>query len=239
MSNQPPYTSYVLPLSIPEQIATLCRHWPKLDPQPALNFFETVCSQASLPDWVEGWFAIVRPKFFGATSAADLQPVLDALSRDRNGQFRNFCPPITAHQEHCAEQCSQERPATGSNWKLPHWPSHSDIQFIPAQFGKKYLGTSACQSCASMSIYEIGLSTRTLSLMLLTHPHRLIAPQDPWILCAKDRCPSPFDKHVFDNVPDFFWAEGQLGLDVMYMCDANPRFCTPSMFRPENLLGLC
>lgn len=184
------YSGYQKPKSVEGQIDIIRSHWPSLDPDPALRYMREVYPTLKLPGWVEGPFALVRPKNLychdGSLSREfgketnQLAEVLEALRESRDTGVRFGNSKFVPHDIHRTKSL---------HWTwLPRLTKQQpgDILIVPAQFGLRHRGRSIRRAREMFGRNEFGLDAFMVGTMLLTHPERLQHNRDLEIDCAGD-----------------------------------------------------
>lgn len=190
-------SGYTKPVEITDQVDILRSHWPSLNPGAALHYYRKVYPTIQYPRWVEGPFALIRPGFFSDKYGEELEEVLKAIKKDRNGKFYNWREGQTGPQ-----YLRQTAKAARAFQKLGDEQKDHDILVVPAQFGLRHRGRSVRRARAIMNSSEFGLGAFAVGIMILTHPERLKHFDDLWIDCAGDEY-SPAADGVFSNAPVF------------------------------------
>jgi hypothetical protein len=157
------------PIPIQDQVRGFLHIWPTLGGDGLMEYFNRKAKDKSLPDWVEGWFAVPNPKFFGRQDP--LTEMLKPL--ERRGLMNQIHPDLVrrkgsaaALQQYLGEQ------------------EGNDLLCFPAQFGMRNAG----QKWSDELLHEnsVALGVYEVAAMLIVHEDRLTSPFDLQIGCAGD-----------------------------------------------------
>ncbi len=205
-SNYGYLSGYVKPVSIADQIDILRGHWPTLNPDAAIRYATEVYPTLQLPEWVEGPFALIRPKFFSEVYGEELEEVIKALKKARRGKVVNY-----REGELDDQHLRQAVRTTTMFERIMEQQPGSDILVVGHQFGIRHRGRSVRRAREVFIGQEFGGTGKNVGTMLLTNPIRLQHLDDLWIDCAGDEFSYDADG-VFGEAPYWGFSDGPLRL---------------------------
>lgn len=181
--------------SVQEQVKAL----QELDPFKNLDASHvSKLAGGKLPDGAEGWAVI--PKYLKMTESYHeaLEFALHLLAADR--KFRNRL--ATREGELTTEKDLRLAEKTGkAHAKLDEQPG--DFWVFPFQFGLSHRGRSVRRARVLFTDNEFGLGAYEAAVLLLTHPNRIIGPDQLYVDCAGVEY-APGVEYVPDADGDFF-----------------------------------
>lgn len=203
-------SGYKKPIEITGQIDILRAYWPDLNPDKAIAYMRDVYPTLQLPSWVEGPFALIRPGFFSNKYGEELEEVLKALKKARNGKFVNYCEGKIG-PEHLIQT---DESLVAMAYIIARQPD-SDIIIVPEQFGIGHRGRSVRRAGVYIknTPLEFGEGSKNIGTMILTHPNRLARFDDLWMDCPGDRYRPDADGD-FCYAPYFSFNGGHVKFDT-------------------------
>ena len=208
-------SGYTKPVAVTDQVDILRGYWPRLNPDSVLQYYREVYPSFELPGWVEGPIVAIRTGFFSDNYGEELEEVLKALKKARDGELYNC-----REGQLGAEYLRQSERTQAKLRVLTERQWGSDLLILPAQLGIRHRGRSVRRARETMSASEFGLGSAITGTAILTNPIRLTQYDDLWIDCAGDEY-SPDADGVFGGAPfvSFDDDEVKFGADEVEYCD--------------------
>ncbi|HLC43677.1 MAG TPA: hypothetical protein VJK08_00925, partial [Patescibacteria group bacterium] len=166
--------------------------------------YREVYPSFELPGWVEGPIVAIRTGFFSDNYGEELEEVLKALKKARDGKLYNC-----REGQLGAEYLRQSERTQAKLRVLTERQWGSDLLILPAQLGIRHRGRSVRRARETMSASEFGLGSAITGTAILTNPIRLTQYDDLWIDCAGDEY-SPDADGVFGGAPCFDLGGGKV-----------------------------
>lgn len=195
-------SGYTKPVSIEDQIDILRSHWPTLNPDGAIRYMREVYPSLRFPSWVEGPFALICPGFFSEIYGEELEEVLKALAKSRNGKFYNYRAGQLG-----PEYLRQSARTVAMMNRIVEQQPGSDIIIVSEQFGIRHRGKSVRRAREVFVGSEFGEGAKNVGTMILTNPIRLQHYDDLRIDCAGNEF-SPDAGGGFGFAPYFRFSGG-------------------------------
>ena len=212
------YISGYTPNSIAEQVGLLKKFFPSTDlPDGRL-------AERPLPAGAEGWFAIPVWQVVGSNYRDALERVLVKMCESRSGKVKNWL-----RDELDRRFLKESEKTTDAFAQLQRQQNGHQVVILAAQFGLRQRGRSVRRAREVMASQEFGLSTFAASIMLLTHPERLMHYNDLYVVCAGDEY-DPSGNGRSSDVLSFRFGNGQIDLDADWIGAYDPRYSIPSGF---------
>lgn len=196
---------------------------------PGIGYADEKLVEGALPPNAEGWFAIPKWEKIAPTYNEAVQKVLDMIKQTRNGKFYNYRDGQLG-----PERLRQMAKTAGVFQKLGDEQKDHDILVVPAQFGIRHRGRSVRRAREVFASNEFGLGAFAISIMILTHPERLMNYDDLWIDCSGDEYDDPGSDVRFDSAPCFYFSDGGVKFDTGWFGLASDFYGSASGFVPQN-----
>jgi hypothetical protein len=196
---------------------------------PGIGYADEKLVEGALPPNAEGWFAIPKWEKIAPTYNEAVQKVLDMIKQTRNGKFYNYRDGQLG-----PERLRQMAKTAGVFQKLGDEQKDHDILVVPAQFGIRHRGRSVRRAREVFASNEFGLGAFAISIMILTHPERLMNYDDLWIDCSGDEYDDPDSDVRFGRAPCFDFNGGEVEFGTNWFGIAGDRYGSASGFVPQN-----
>ena len=220
-------SGYTRPKGVTKQVEGLLQRFPDLNPESALRYEHDVYPTLSLPEWVEGPFAIPQPERVAPTYGEAVKTTLVLLNKARNGKFYNY------RGDNLGEAYLRQHERTIRMLQtLVEQQENPDILIVPAQFGIRHRGRSVLSAREKFQAREFGLGAFGTGIMILTHPERLQQYDDLWIDCAGDEYASDADGD-FSLAPYFNFFDRKLKFDALWVASPHAHYGSASAFLPQ------
>jgi hypothetical protein len=230
------FSGYTKPVEITDQIDILRSHWPSLNPDAALRYYREVYSTLQHPRWVEGPFAKIRQGFFSDKYGEELEEVLAAIKKDREGKFYNSC-------EGClGEQYLRQTDHTLAKMRqLMKRQPGSDILIVGCNFGVRYPQPNGTHIISSVRrarekfvAGEFGCSAKDGGTMILTNRVRLKHCNDLGIDCTGDEY-APAADGDFSGALGFYFSDGEVGFGSCWVDHPSGHYGSVSGCLPQSV----
>jgi len=180
-----------------------------------------------LPEFAEGWFAILRWETLAKTYGEAVEKVLAMIKKTRNGKFYNY------RENQLGSQYLRQHKRTVQMFQtLCDQQKGYDILVVPAQFGLLHRGRSVRYAREVFMPCEFGLGAFAVGCMLLTHPERLVQWEQLHIDCAGDKFSSGAAGQ-FDEAPFFRFCDGKVKFNACWVHSAYEYYGSASGFLPQ------
>lgn len=203
LSNYGYCSGYRNPVAVTDQIDILRKHWPTLNPDKAIAYARDVYPKLPFPAWIEGPFVLIRPGFFSDKYGEELEEVLKAIKKDRNGNFANY-----RKNQLGPDRLRQTTPTLGRMAEIVKQQPESDLLVVPAQFGVRHRGRSVRRARSVFTTLEFGIGAKDGGTMILTNPSRLQDHNDLCLDMSGDAYNDPGSEICFDRDPCFGFDGG-------------------------------
>lgn len=210
------YLSGYKPRCVAEQIATLQGLFPNL------GMPDTELAKRPPPDGAEGWFVIPRWEMFASTYGEAVEKALATISQTRR------CKNLLA-TELGPRYLRQSAKTAAAFEALAIEQKNRSVVMVAAQFGLRHRGRSARRAREVMQPNECGLGAFAASIMLLTHPQRLMHYDDLYLICAGDEY-DPAGILSSADVPSFRFGNDQLDFDCDWFAACGPGYGPATAF---------
>jgi hypothetical protein len=194
---------------------------------PGIGFADEKIANQPVPKGAEGWFAIPKWQSIAPTYGEAVQKVLNLIKKTRDGKFQNY-----REGQIDEKHLRQSEKSAKMFRKFAESQKDYDILVIPAQFGFNHRGRSVRRALEVMNASEFGLGAFAIGIMLLTHPERLQNYDDLYIDCPGDEF-SPEADGDFSGAPDFFFIDGGVRFDTLWVSSASVYYGSASGFVPQ------
>ena len=221
------FSGYKKSAKIKDQIDILRSYWSELNPDLCLKYFREQYSELQIPDWVEGPFTIIKQDFLSDEYGEELEEVLKALKKAREGKFVNCLKGKLS-----PEYLRQSRRTIAKLQQVAEVQGNSDILLLPAQFGIRHGSPIARSVRWAREVFvagEFGIGAKNIATMLITNQIRLKHFDDLWIDCSGDEYRFGGSGR-FDNAPCFCFVGGCIRLHAYGVGNTNAGCGSASAF---------
>lgn len=226
---------YKGPKPIEAQVGLLLKYFPGLNPEPTFRFMQDVYPTLTLPDWVEGAFAVPNEHVLAEKFHAQIQGRLERycasvrlvhVSIAGSRSFYNYregqiVPAHLRRIQRTAEMIDRLVESQGG----------ADIIVHFAQLGMRHRGRSVRRAREVFTAQEFGEGSLEVGAIALTHPERFVRWEQLHEDCAGDEF-SPEAGGKFDRAPDFF-LDGGVKFDTFWTAHAYGYYGSVSAFLPQ------
>ena len=200
-----------------EQQAAILRQW-----FPSLGSGNAVAA-AALPAGAEGWFVIPRWQALAGSYNAAVEQALAILSRTRDASLSRL--------DRLGPDRLRQHDRTVAMFEKLRGDTPDGLLVAPAQFGLRHRGRSIRHARELFTDTEVGLGVFAVACMLLTHPERLVQPDQLYVDCAGDEYSSS-DEPQFSEAPFFRFIDGRIGFGTSWIGYVDSYFGSATAFVP-------